>query len=92
MSTFNGKLTEIDGVSVDEFTEKNITSRAFFLSHCHTDHMRGLNDLSSHLTNGSFVYMSPISTIIINRTYPNLKSFIRQLAVDGKYPNISYFF
>ncbi|XP_077301179.1 protein artemis-like [Arctopsyche grandis] len=82
MSTFEGKLLEIDGISVDEFTGKNITSRAFFLSHCHTDHMNGLNIVSNHLNNDSFIYMSPISAIIIKRTYPELKNFIRQLAVD----------
>lgn len=43
MSTFNGKIVEIPGISVDRFDNENLFSSVFFLSHCHTDHMVGLD-------------------------------------------------
>lgn len=47
MSTFSGFFDEIQNVSVDRFTKANFQSRAFLLSHCHTDHMIGLNEITS---------------------------------------------
>ncbi|XP_047102856.1 protein artemis-like isoform X2 [Schistocerca piceifrons] len=46
MSTFGGRMQEIPDVSVDNFENENLLSTAFFLSHAHTDHMRGLNDVA----------------------------------------------
>lgn len=46
MSTFSGLVEEIPGISIDCFNEENLNSSAFFLSHCHTDHMKGLGDSS----------------------------------------------
>lgn len=42
MSTFRGTLVEYERVSIDRFDGGNLNSTAFFLSHCHRDHMRGL--------------------------------------------------
>ncbi|XP_031619615.1 protein artemis-like isoform X2 [Contarinia nasturtii] len=77
MSTFSGFLDEIENVSVDRFTEANFRSRAFFLSHCHMDHMVGLNEINS--LNQSLpgpLYLSEISKVIIQRRYPTITNLI----------------
>ncbi|XP_044001717.1 protein artemis-like [Aphidius gifuensis] len=51
MSTFEGRIEEIPGVSVDNFGNDNVKSSLFFLSHCHTDHMYGLDKLLQTLPN-----------------------------------------
>uniref|UniRef100_A0A1E1XLK3 Protein artemis n=1 Tax=Amblyomma sculptum TaxID=1581419 RepID=A0A1E1XLK3_AMBSC len=43
MSTFRGTLVEYERVSIDRFDGGNVNSTAFFLSHCHRDHMQGLS-------------------------------------------------
>jgi len=42
MSCFEGRIKELKNVSIDCFENSNIYSTAYFLSHCHTDHMKGL--------------------------------------------------
>ncbi|XP_032221316.2 protein artemis isoform X2 [Nematostella vectensis] len=43
MSCFRGKLLEYPQVSIDCFDNENLDSYAYFLSHCHRDHMQGLD-------------------------------------------------
>lgn len=77
MSTFPGPLNEFPGVSIDCFTEENRQSFVFFLSHCHLDHMKGLDeekDLPGPL------YASEISAVILKKKYPYLKD-IRTLEI-----------
>ncbi|XP_051490460.1 protein artemis isoform X2 [Apus apus] len=42
MSRFGGRVREYPGVSIDRFDRGNLRARAYFLSHCHKDHMKGL--------------------------------------------------
>ncbi|XP_054480658.1 protein artemis [Anoplopoma fimbria] len=42
MSSFAGRMKEYPTVSLDRFDRENLHSRAYFLSHCHKDHMKGL--------------------------------------------------
>ena len=44
MSEFSGPMSEFPGVSIDRFSGENLKFTVYFLSHCHTDHMVGLND------------------------------------------------
>ena len=44
MSEFAGPISEFPGVSIDRFKGDNLTPTVFFISHCHTDHMMGLNE------------------------------------------------
>ena len=44
MSEFAVSITELPGVSIDCFNGENLKSTVCFLSHCHTDHMVGLNE------------------------------------------------
>lgn len=43
MSCFSGKLKEYQSFSVDCFDKNNLDSNVYFLSHCHQDHMNGLD-------------------------------------------------
>ncbi|XP_029471346.1 protein artemis-like isoform X2 [Rhinatrema bivittatum] len=42
MSSFEGRMKEYPTVSIDRFDRENLAARAYFLSHCHKDHMKGL--------------------------------------------------
>uniref|UniRef100_A0A665UCP7 Protein artemis n=1 Tax=Echeneis naucrates TaxID=173247 RepID=A0A665UCP7_ECHNA len=42
MSSFAGRMKEYPTLSLDRFDRENLHSRAYFLSHCHKDHMKGL--------------------------------------------------
>ncbi|PFX15945.1 Protein artemis [Stylophora pistillata] len=48
MSTFTGKFREYPLISADNFERGNLDSLAFFLSHCHKDHMVGLDSAALH--------------------------------------------
>ncbi|KAM9771886.1 protein artemis isoform 3-T3 [Syngnathus typhle] len=42
MSSFAGRMKEYPNISLDCFDRDNLHARAYFLSHCHKDHMRGI--------------------------------------------------
>ncbi|KAM7178856.1 protein artemis isoform 1-T1 [Macrochelys suwanniensis] len=42
MSSFGGRMREYPWLSLDRFDRENLRARAYFLSHCHKDHMKGL--------------------------------------------------
>ncbi|KAJ6666405.1 hypothetical protein lerEdw1_000678 [Lerista edwardsae] len=42
MSSFGGQMREYPALSLDRFDRENLLARAYFLSHCHKDHMKGL--------------------------------------------------
>ncbi|XP_036763936.2 protein artemis isoform X3 [Manis pentadactyla] len=42
MSSFEGQMVEYPTISIDRFDRENLRARAYFLSHCHKDHMKGL--------------------------------------------------
>ncbi|KAM4678638.1 protein artemis [Discoglossus pictus] len=42
MSSFPGQMKEYPSISIDRFDRENLSARAYFLSHCHKDHMKGL--------------------------------------------------
>lgn len=73
MSTFDGEIREITGISVDHF--ENVKQKCYFLSHCHTDHMKGLSQLKTSAP----VYTSSISALLIQRQCPNLIPNIKVL-------------
>lgn len=76
MSTFSGFLDEIENVSIDRFTPVNFRSKAFFLSHCHTDHMIGLNEINAEIQLPGSLYLSEISKVIVQRRYPYVKNLV----------------
>ncbi|XP_043569164.1 protein artemis [Chiloscyllium plagiosum] len=42
MSSFQGRMHEYPSISIDRFDRDNLLAKAYFLSHCHKDHMKGL--------------------------------------------------
>lgn len=77
MSTFNGFIDEIEGISVDRFTEENLkVSKCFFLSHCHYDHMVGLNGVTAANQLPGPLYLSHISLLIVRRRFPAIENLI----------------
>jgi hypothetical protein len=75
MSTFDGKIEEIPGIFVDEFEDSS--GKCYFLSHCHTDHMRGLAELQTE----ACVYTTSISALLLRRKCPQLEENIRILEI-----------
>lgn len=73
MSTFNGEISGIAGISVDHF--ENSEQKCYFLSHCHSDHMKGLLTLQTKAP----IYATPISALIIRRRCPHLEENVRTL-------------
>ena len=67
MSTFAGLIQEIPGISVDRFDAENLTSSAYFLSHCHTDHMEGMDDkFFDHLVSQQkYLYCSELTKAFV---------------------------
>ena len=84
MSTFNGIVYEYPQIRVDRFEPTGKTCKHYFLSHCHTDHMEGLdryrNDIFS--SGGVKLYGSPITVRILKNTYPDLKNNVKELSVE----------
>lgn len=59
-----------------------MNSEVFFLSHCHSDHMKGLGNGDFQKMMGEenrFLYLSQVSAEIIKRTYPRLSDNLIEL-------------
>ncbi|XP_055970599.1 protein artemis [Sorex fumeus] len=65
MSSFGGQMAEYPTISIDRFDRENLRARAYFLSHCHKDHMKGLRapSLKRRLECSLkvFLYCSPVT-------------------------------
>ncbi|XP_025990137.1 protein artemis [Solenopsis invicta] len=86
MSTFLGFIKEIPGISVDRFDGKNKYSSAYFLSHCHTDHMQGLSqtffeDLKQY---NKFLYCSRISKVFLDARYYGIETCVKDIDIDER--------
>nr|XP_039250072.1 protein artemis-like isoform X2 [Styela clava] len=92
MSCFGGLLNEYKYLSIDRFDGENLSSWAYFLSHCHTDHMVGLGDESFHehlKSNESvFLYCSEVSRALLlaDDRYYHLANNIIALPIN--YPKV----
>ncbi|XP_043667172.1 protein artemis isoform X2 [Vespula pensylvanica] len=85
MSTFLGLIEELPAISVDSFSGKNLDSSVFFLSHCHVDHMNGLNNsFFEYLEKcNKYLYCSPISKLILQNTFSlNENCKIKEIYID----------
>ncbi|KAK6993734.1 protein artemis-like isoform X1 [Biomphalaria glabrata] len=69
MSSFCGQLNEYKNIAIDRFDGKNLQCSAFFLSHCHSDHMVGLKSIPflKHLQSSKDVYLycSKVTKILL---------------------------
>lgn len=76
--TFHGIITLDDiSIAVDNFTKFN--GIIYFLSHIHSDHIKGLTDRWDK----GIIYCSDITSKLISFTFPNIsKQAIRSLSMD----------
>ncbi|KAM4748913.1 protein artemis [Rhinophrynus dorsalis] len=89
MSSFQGRMKEYPSISIDRFDRENLSARAYFLSHCHKDHMKGLRapllkrrlqcSLKVHL------YCSPVTKelLLTNPKYAFWENHIITIEVDN---------
>ncbi|KAG9489943.1 hypothetical protein GDO78_005712 [Eleutherodactylus coqui] len=88
MSSFLGRMREYASISIDRFDRENLSAKAYFLSHCHKDHMKGLRGpllkrrLESCLK--VFLYCSPVTKelLLTNPKYAFWEKRIRAIEVD----------
>ncbi|KAG7456172.1 hypothetical protein MATL_G00248970 [Megalops atlanticus] len=89
MSSFEGRMKEYPTISLDRFDRENLHARAYFLSHCHKDHMKGLKGpllkrkLKFSLT--VKLYCSPVTKelLLSNPKYGFWENHIVAIEVDS---------
>ena len=88
MSCFGGQMNIYKNFSIDRFDGLNLNASAFFLSHCHSDHMVGLdsqlliNRLKAKAT--TKIFMSEVTKVLIveDDRYKHLKPYIVDLPIE----------
>ncbi|KAG5867643.1 hypothetical protein JTB14_006719 [Gonioctena quinquepunctata] len=85
MSTFSGKIQEIPHISVDRFDGENVGSEAYFLSHCHSDHMVGLTSYFAEqmVKTRKYLYASEISCVILKKMFPKIAYNLKELHLES---------
>ncbi|XP_012586806.1 PREDICTED: protein artemis isoform X2 [Condylura cristata] len=82
MSSFEGQMAEYPTISIDRFDRENLRARAYFLSHCHKDHMKGLRapSLKRRLECSLkvFLYCSPVTKELL-LTNPKYKFWEKRI-------------
>ena len=89
MSELAGPISDFSGVSIDHYNDENLKSTVDFLSHCHTDHMAGLNEpeLFEKLKHYNFkVFCNKTSAALLSALplYLPLTPYIKQLDSDNE--------
>jgi DNA cross-link repair 1C protein len=90
MSSFAGKMVEYPFLSIDRFDKENLDSVMFFLSHCHQDHMVGLNSpmfLRLLQTMNYKIYCHEITASLMccDPRYNHLKPYLHSLQTNEPY-------
>ncbi|XP_076173065.1 DNA cross-link repair protein snm1 [Ptiloglossa arizonensis] len=87
MSTFLGLIKEIPGILVDCFDNEILTSSSyiFFLSHCHTDHMKGLsNTFFEYLyKSNKYLYCSPITKALLESKFSFQNYCVKEIDINA---------
>ena len=91
MSEFAGPITDFPGISIDRFNVLNLKSTVYFLSHCHTDHMVGLNEpeLFERLNHYNLKFFVKVSAALLSVLPLNIECFIGR--GRHSYPNCNSF-
>lgn len=81
MSTFNGIVAEFPQIRIDNFLLHGQPPLACFLSHVHSDHLRGLESYKS-----PFIYCSAVTREILLRLekYPHRMNFAKNILESRK--------
>ena len=81
MSTFDGIVREFPQIRIDNFTLHGPPPLACFLSHVHSDHLRGLESFKS-----PFIYCSAITRELLLRLekYPHRMNFAKNILESRK--------
>ncbi|XP_006872677.1 PREDICTED: protein artemis [Chrysochloris asiatica] len=88
MSSFGGQMAEYPTISIDRFDRENLRARAYFLSHCHKDHMKGLRAPTMkrrlECSLKVFLYCSPVTKelLLTNPKYRFWETRIVSLEID----------
>ncbi|KAL1784597.1 artemis [Sigmodon hispidus] len=88
MSSFEGQMAEYPTISIDRFDRENLKARAYFLSHCHKDHMKGLRapSLKRRLECSMkvFLYCSPVTKelLLTSSKYRFWEKRVRAIEID----------
>ena len=92
MSCFGGILKEIPNISIDRFDGPNLQSTCFFLSHCHTDHMVGLDSprLLDHVHRNDYkIYCHRTSKSLLagmnEEHFKLLLPYVQEIEVNTEY-------
>uniref|UniRef100_A0AAR2LA24 Protein artemis n=1 Tax=Pygocentrus nattereri TaxID=42514 RepID=A0AAR2LA24_PYGNA len=89
MSSFPGRMKEYSTISIDRFDKENLHARAYFLSHCHKDHMKGLKGpllkrkLKFCLTVRLYCSIVTKELLLSNRKYAFWEEHIVALELDS---------
>jgi len=78
MSHIAGSNIRVDNF---QYRSQDKTNYAYFLSHCHEDHLKGLSNNWSH----GKIYASHCSKLIITEKFKNLKDFVVDLEMDEEH-------
>ena len=82
MSSFSGFIDDFPGLSIDSFVPRNLTSKAFFLTHKHEDHMVGMMStrFAYHLRSNSetSLYCSKITAALLqnDESFAHLSDYL----------------
>ena len=88
MSCFGGQMKVYKEISIDRFDGYNLNASAFFLSHCHSDHMVGLESeiLKNKLQTQRSVYLytSEVTKVLLmeDDRYQFLEPFVHTLPIE----------
>ncbi|XP_067125961.1 protein artemis-like [Centruroides vittatus] len=89
MCTFEGFVKGYPGISIDRFEINNLNSTIYLLSHCHTDHMKGLDTTQFHerlkKSDDVKIYMSEVSKALLmnDHKYMHLAPYIETIPVKS---------
>ena len=89
MSEFAGPIKDFPGVSIDRFSGENRKPTVCFFSHCHTDHMVGLNEpeLFEKLKHYNLkIYCHKVLAAFLSalQLYNHLTPYIKPLVSDNE--------
>lgn len=91
MSCFAGKTREFPDISLDRFDSDNLNSVVYFLSHCHSDHMIGLEApefaarLSTYPSIKLYCQTVTAGLLLAMPPYAHLRPYVQSMPIDDEH-------